>query len=438
MSMQSSNNLQPLDKILNTDVVVCGGGIAGTIAAVAAARSGARTVLIERYGFLGGNATAGAVGQFNSWQTSAGRRVVAGLADELVHRLRRYDGARDHEVFVMSTGHRMDRIEYAPELLKLVLDDMIAEAGVQPLLHTCLLSVAKDGRRVQSLDVLARGGSITIQPGVVIDASGDLELLKLAGASFLPLEPGESLQPATMMFRFGPIDFEQFDALSPEDVRKLAHEGVAQGRLARAALHFSRSPFSQDGWFNISRLAVDATDPFALSRAEIEGRRQGWNAANFLRDHVPGCESGRLMSYATQVGVRETRRAHGDYVLTGQDLRSPPGFADAIAAGAYPIDIHPAQGSELHYEPLPEDLSYQIPYRSLVPQSLDNVLVTGRGISATHEALAGVRVMTIAMAMGQAAGVAAAMTAMDAQPSVRAIDVCALRTSLIEAGACLG
>jgi succinate dehydrogenase/fumarate reductase flavoprotein subunit len=127
---------------LDCDVLVCGGGMAGAMAGVAAARDGARVILAERYGFLGGNATAGAVAQFNSWQTAAGRRVVAGMAQEVVDRLRSYGGAAEHEVFVMSTGHTMDRVPYAPEVLKLVLDDMVSEAGVQALLHANLLDVA--------------------------------------------------------------------------------------------------------------------------------------------------------------------------------------------------------------------------------------------------------------------------------------------------------
>src|SRR5687768_6763547 len=149
---ETTEDLAPMD----TDVLVCGGGVAGTMTAVAAARAGARVVLLERYGFLGGNATAGAVAQFNSWQTTNGRQVVAGLADEVVDRLRRYRAAGGHHSFVMSTGHKMDRVEYAPEVLKLVLDDMVTEAGVQPLLHTSLLDVASEGRRVSAVRVLDR------------------------------------------------------------------------------------------------------------------------------------------------------------------------------------------------------------------------------------------------------------------------------------------
>ncbi|RYF75322.1 MAG: FAD-dependent oxidoreductase [Comamonadaceae bacterium] len=420
---------------LPVDVLVCGAGVAGTMAAVAAARAGARVLLLERYGFLGGNATAGAVAQFNSWQTANGRRVVAGLAQEVVDRLRIYGAAAAHETFVMSTGHRMDRVEYAPEILKLVLDDMVSDAGVEPLLHANLLDVRREGRRIVEVRALTKSGVVSIHPGVVVDTSGDMDAMRKAEASFLSLDSDESLQPATMMFRFGPIDF---DALAAADLNALARRGFDEGALARAALHVARDPFSQDGWFNISRLAIDATDAMALGKAEIEGRRQAWSAAKFLRHSVPGCAAGRLHSFGTQVGVRETRRVQGDHVLTAEELLEPFQFRDAIAAGAYPIDIHPASGGELEYCALADDHAYQIPYRSLCPVGLDNALVAGRGISTSHKALAAIRVMTISMAVGQAAGLAAALATKQGQTAcVRDVSVQRLRKGLLDAGACL-
>lgn len=419
---------------IEAEVVVCGGGVAGAMAAVAAARAGAAVVLVERYGFLGGNATAGAVAQFNSWQTANGRRVVAGLADEVVDRLRRYGGAGEHDIFVMSTGHKMDRIEYAPEVLKLVLDDMLQEAGVRPLLHASVLDVAVTGRQIDALHILTKSGVVELRARVLIDASGDIDALKRAGATFLELDEGEALQPATMMFRFGPIEFERFDALSKDEIADLARRGYDDGQLARAALHSSRDPFSNDGWFNISRLGLDATDAMALGAAEIEGRRQAWKAAQYLRQCVPGCEGGQLRAFGTQVGVRETRRIVGDHVLTSEELLLPKQFSDAIAAGAYPIDIHPAAGGELRYEGLGDDHAYQIPYRSLIPIGFDNALVVGRGVSATHSAHAAIRVMTISMAVGQAAGVAASFAAQH-DGKVRSVPVPALRERLLGDGA---
>ena len=421
------------------DVLVCGGGLAGTMAAVAAAREGAEVSLVERYGFLGGNASAGAVAQFNSWQTGGGRRVVAGLATEVVERLARYNGARPHEIFTMGTGTKMDRVEYAPEMLKLVLDDMVTEAGVRPLLHANLADVTASDRSIDSVTLLTRSGMLEVRPRVVVDASGDLDPMRRAGAAFLGLEEGEQLQPATMMFRFGPVDFGRFNAIPHEEITALARRGFEQGDLAREALHCARDPFTDDGWFNISRLGIDATDALALSRGEIEGRRQAWRAACYLRAAVPGCEHGALRAFATQLGVRETRRIQGDHVLTAEELSKPEQFADSIAAGAYPIDIHAASGGAFHVQYFEDDHAYQIPYRSLIPVSFDNALVAGRGLSATHTALGAVRVMTILMAVGQGAGTAAAMAAQSGQAhaSVRGVAPGSLREKLLAAGACL-
>jgi len=184
---------------IDCDVLASGGGMAGTVAAIAAARHGARTVLFERHGFLGGAATAGAVGQFVGWETAAGRRVIAGLAEEIVQRLEAMDGSGGHSRFVMSTGHRMDRVEYDTEILKVVLDEMAHEAGVRVLLHSQLAQVSRRGRAIASAAVLTKGGLIEVRARLFIDSSGDLDLMARAGAPFLGLDEGESLQPATMM-----------------------------------------------------------------------------------------------------------------------------------------------------------------------------------------------------------------------------------------------
>jgi hypothetical protein len=382
------------------------------------------------------------VAQFNSWQTAAGRRVVAGLAAEVVARLQKLGAAGEHQTFVMSNGHKMDRVEYAPEILKLVLDEMVTEAGVRPLLHASLLDVSCDGRHIDTVRVLTKSGVIAVRPRVLIDATGDIDALKRAGARFLELGDGESLQPATLMFRFGPIDFDRFDAIPPAELAALARRGFEEGHLARAALHCARNPFSHDAWFNIGRLAVDATDALALGRAEMEGRQQASRAARYLRATVPGCGQGDLMAFGTQVGVRETRRVEGEHILTAEELLEPAQFDDAIALGAYPIDIHPASGGGLHYQTLGEDHAYQIPYRSLIPTAFDNALTAGRGVSATHTALAAIRVMTISMAVGQAAGTAAALAcdrrhgSNDSRIDVRAVSISKLRALLEKDGAC--
>lgn len=428
---------------LDTDVLVCGGGVAGTSAAVAAARNGADVILVERYGFLGGNATAGAVAQFNSWQTESGRRVVAGFAGEVVERLRKLGAAGRHQTFVMSNGHKMDRVEYSPEILKLVFDEMVAEAGVRALLHASLLDVACDGRHVETVYLQTKSGVMAVRPKVVIDATGDIDALHRAGARFLELGAGEALQPGTMMFRFGPVDFDRFEAIPEAELSALAKRGFETGQLARAALHCARNPFSRDAWFNIGRLAVDATDALALAKAEMEGRQQAWRATRFLKENVPGCNEGDLVAFGTQVGIRETRRIEGEHVLTAEELLEPRRFDDAIALGAYPIDIHQVSGGGLHYQTMGNDHAYQIPYRSLIPTAFDNALSAGRGVSATHAALAAIRVMTISMAVGQAAGTAGALACRrrersnDSHIDVRTVPADQLRAQLLKDGACL-
>ena len=421
---------------IDCDVLASGGGMAGTVAAIAAARQGARTMLFERHGFLGGAATAGAVGQFVGWETRAGRRVIAGIAEEIVQRLEAMGGSSGHGHFVMSTGHRMDRVEYDTEILKVVLDEMVHEAGVRVLLHSQLAQVSRRGRSIGAATVLTKGGLLDVRARFFIDSSGDLDLMARAGAPFLGLDDGESLQPATMMFRLGPIDFAAFDGMSGDTKAALATRGVAEGALPRAALHCSRVPGCDDGWFNVTRLAIDASDPFALSDGEREGRRQALAAARFIAANVPGCTKARLVSFAPQLGIRETRRIAGLATLTADDLRNGAEFIDTMALGAYPIDVHHTGDANITFEELGPDHVYALPYRIAVPQGLDNALVAGRGLSSTHEAHGAIRVMPTAMAVAQAVGTAAALLAASNQPA-GALDPATLREKLRDAGAIL-
>jgi hypothetical protein len=284
--------------------------------------------------------------------------------------------------------------------------------------------------------LLTKGGLLEARARLFIDSSGDLDLMARAGASFLRLDEGESLQPATMMFRLGPIDFAAFDAMSVPTKANLAARGVAEGALPRAALHCSRVPGTDDGWFNVTRLAVDAADPFALSEGEREGRRQALAAARFIAANVPGCRQARLVAFAPQLGIRETRRIAGVATLTADDLRHGAEFVDTMALGAYPIDVHHAGDASLTFEELGPDHVYALPYRIAVPTGLDNALVAGRGVSATHAAHGAIRVMPTAMAIAQAIGTAAALLAASNQPAA-ALDPATLREKLRAGGAIL-
>jgi hypothetical protein len=360
--------------------------------------------------------------------------VVGGIAEAIVQRLVTLGASDGHTRFTMSTGHVMDRVQYDPELLKPVLDSLVAEAGVTPLFHAALAGVTRTGGAITQVELLTKAGMARVAPRIVIDASGDLDLLARAGAAFLALEPGEAMQPATAMFRFGPVDFAAFKAIPAAGLKALAAQGVAEGALARAALHASRVEGRDDAWFNIGRIALDATDPLALSAAEIEGRRQSLAAVGFLQRAVPGCAGGRLIAFAPQLGIRESRRMRGLHVLTEADLRAATPFEDRIAWGAYPIDVHPAQGAGLTFEGFGADHAYAIPLRCLIPVGLDNLLVAGRGISATHRAHAATRVMPTVMAIGEAAGTAAAM-AVRGNAAPAQCDIGALQAALRAGGA---
>lgn len=421
---------------LDCDVCILGGGMAGAAAAIAAAASGARTILLERQGFLGGAATAGAVSQFVGWRTRAGRKVIAGVADDIVAALKR-EGAAAEDVFVMSTGHQMDRVSYDPDVLKVVLDRVTVSAGVQVVFHAAFADCDVVDGRVPSIRIATPGGLVAVDARVFVDASGDLPLLAAAGAQFLATVPA-GRQPATMMMAMAPVDFDRLDAVTPAEKSRIVETGLASGALPRAALHYSRAPGRDVAWFNISRVEADPTDAASLSAAEMAGREQCLKIAEFLRRELPGCEAARLSQFAPALGVRDTRRVLGDYVLTVEDLRAGVAFPDAIACGAYPIDIHHGGDAGLTVEEFGEDHFYRVPYRSLLAKGLDNVATAGRGLSADAKAFAAVRVMPSAMATGHGAGVAAALAAAGNSGELRAINTDRLRQSLIAQGAYLG
>jgi hypothetical protein len=401
------------------DVLVVGGGVAGVCAAVAAARQGATTVIVERNGFFGGAATAAAVAQFMGWRTEGGTPLIRGIAQEIVDRLVAAGGSAGLDIGVLSTGTKMDRVVFDPDVLKVVFDEIVLDAGVTVLFYSMVSSVERRGRVIQSVGVLSKSGEITFLPKAVIDVSGDLEVLVRADCEMLPLEESEELQPASMSFRMGPADLDPYNAMNADERMAIAKRGVTEGALGRLAISCYAVPGTTDAWFNVTRLAVDGTDAFALSLAEMQGRSQALKAARFIAANVPGFEKARLNGFAPNLGIRETRRVRGHVVVTEQDLRTGRVFPDAIALGAFPIDVHQTKGVDTRIERVGGlDHRYSIPLRALIPVSLDNALVAGRGISATHVAFGALRIMPQAMATGQAAGIAAALAVQGNAPPV--------------------
>jgi glycine/D-amino acid oxidase-like deaminating enzyme len=415
------------------DVLVIGGGNAGCAAALAAARHGARTLLIERYGFLGGTATAAMVGPWMTFH-SGSDRIVGGIAQEIVERLVRLGG---------SPGHIHDASDYVatitpfdPEVHKALLFEMMAESGVELLLHGYFLDALLDERgRVRGARVATVGGLREYEATITIDASADAYVAASAGVTLQQGDERGRVQPASLMFRLSHVDLaataayvranagEMRSSLPPErrDAGSLtavaglyALWNAARERgdvtVPRELVSFFISPYPDEVSVNMTRVVdIDPLDPDDLTRAEVEARAQTMQLLAFFRRDVPGFENARIAATATQIGIRESRRIVGVYTLTRDDVLAGRAFEDAVARSAYPIDIHNPSGSGTTTFRLPPGASYEIPYRCMVPAVVRGLLVAGRCISTTHEALASTRLTPTVMTLGQAAGTAAAM-----------------------------
>jgi hypothetical protein len=443
----------------DTDVLVVGGGPAGLGAAIGAAQAGARVVLAERYGFLGGNATAALVMPLMSFHTSQptkekkgattllptdhgpGEAIIAGALKTLLEKLVKAGGAIEPS---LATGYV---VPFDPEWFKLIALELLDEAGVQFLFHAFASGVLGAGR-VEGAVMETKSGPLALRARVTIDCTGDGDLAVLAGA---PAEIGRAdglVQPMTLMFRvveFHRAGFEAYVEQHPKQWRgvhglwDLVREASEAGelRLPREDILFFATPHEEEVSVNSTRVTrVLGTDVWDLAFAEWASRRQMRQIAEFLRRYVPGFEKSYVAQSGVQVGVRETRRILGDYQLTADDVLAARKFDDAIARGAYPIDIHNPTGTGTLLKRLPPGESYDIPMRCLVPRNTDGLLVAGRCISGTHEAHSSYRVMPIVMATGQAAGVCAALAARrGALP--RQVAVAEVQRELVRQGASL-
>jgi hypothetical protein len=412
------------------DVLVVGAGSAGSTAAIAAARGGASTLLVDRFGFLGGTSTA-VLDTFYAFYTPGQkpRKVVAGIADEVVGRLADRGMAFERpNTYGAGTG-----VTYDPESLKRVWDELVDEAGARTMLHAFAFAAEVDAQRVVAVDVAAKGGVRRIRPRVVVDASGDADVCALAGAPFEA--PGDDVQSLSTVFRVANVDVARAESVPKQELWALMREARDSGRYALTRIEGSihRTPHEGVMMALMTRVRkVDATDADQLSAAEREGRRQAHEYFRFLRERVPGYERAVLVSTSPAIGVRESRRIVGEHVLTGEEILTAAQFDDQIARCGAPIEEHHA-GDDTRWVYLEEGATYGVPYRTLQPRDLDNVLVAGRCFSATHEAHASARSMATCMAMGQAAGTAAALA-----DEPKRLDVGVLRARLRKDGADLG
>jgi len=415
---------------LNAQVVVCGGGPAGLCAAVAAAQEGADTLLIERYGFLGGMATAGLINPFMPYYTD-GEQIIEGLFQQIIDRLDTAGG----------WSHRQDewaRDAFAPEIMKLVAQDMVEEAGVRLRLHTMVADARSNDGHIGQILLASKSGFERAEATIFIDATGDGDVAAAAGVPYEQGRPEDGLsQPMTLMFRMAGVDEERMP--SRQEINALYDEAKATGQIDNPRENVLWFYTTRPGelHFNTTRVVKrDGTSAADLTAAEVEARRQVKQMVKFLTEKVPGFADAYLSVTATQIGVRESRRILGEYVLTAEDVLGACKFADGIARGCYDIDIHSPTGAGTVIKSLPAGESYDIPYRCLCPRGFNNLLVAGRPISATHQAHSSVRIMPIAAAVGEAAGTAAAMCVAQGQ-SITAVDVATLRKRLLERGASL-
>ncbi len=471
------------------EVVVIGGGTAGSIAAIAAARAGARTCIVEKGGYLGG--TCHALANVTPFHNSRGEAVVAGVAQDLLDRLAQRGGVRPGAHLPNPAGIGGSFTPVDPDEMKLCLLDMAADASLEVWLHTVFVGARTDNATVRAIRVFNKSGMQELRARVFIDATGDADVAASAGAAYEQDVPEAALN-ATLLFRLAGVDSRAFiddvrrfpekivllaDPYLREvkglDARRVMQERVRDiydcpyiylanlvrdyipkrdwgkweitgedkarwGRLRPFASRFSIMPVAHRDdvvTLNATSMTFDATRGEELSRAEVEGQRQLHTAVDVLRRYVPGFRDCWLQSVSPSVSVRASRRIRGEYVLTRGDVESRARFPDAIARGAYPMSVQSSEqpGVRRHLF-VPDGGDYDIPYRCLVPERIDGLLVAGRCLSATREAIGSARMGAQCMAYGHAAGVAASLAAGDRIPP-RGVPIERLRRDLRAQGA---
>ena len=409
------------------DVLVAGGGFAGTAAAISAARGGKKVILFDKFNAPGGAAAVNLVTPFMPyWMINKERNkreyLTGGIFSEIVGKLRELGAMEGDDKF-------------SDEYLKLVLNRMIKEAGVTVLYHAYLKDVEKEGKSIKSVTVSALGQEIKIAADTFIDATGDGVLSYLAGCSFMLGRNGDNLcQPMTLCFRVANVDVGRFYAEMPE-MQKLYKKKQSSGEIRNPRENILTFVVPAKGiiHFNTTRVVkLNPTDPFDVTEAEFAAREQVFELFNLLKASFSSIKDADLIMTAAGIGVRESRMIEGEHILTANDLKECTKFPDSVARGNYDIDIHNPEGTGTsHYYFAPGEY-YTIPYRSLTVKDADNLLVAGRCISADHEAQASIRIMPICASTGEAAGIAASLAP---GGRVKYVDIAALREKLKTAGA---
>jgi hypothetical protein len=411
------------------DVIVVGGGFAGFAAALSAARGGAKVLIVEKSNCFGGAAINNLVNPFMSYWTILNARRVD-LAQGIFKKVR----------LTLEERGAMAGRSFLEEELKRIMSEELLAAGVDFLFHAYLSDVQKENDKIASVTVATIGGKIQLEAEYFIDATGDAQLAFLAECpTVLGREPDHLCQPMTLCFRLGNVDVERFMA-SKNHLNELYAKALANGEISnpRENILVFATPIPNVLHFNTTRVVrKNPTDAFEVTEAEIMARQHVYEVYDFMKQHADGLENSYLMMTALEIGVRESRMIVGDYVLTEADCRAFTKFDDAIAACNYDIDIHNPEGAGTSHYYFPEGEYYTIPYRSLIPKGMDNLLVAGRCISSDHGAQASYRIMPTVCTIGEAAGTAIGL-AVKRKTAVREVCIGELQDTLKKNGAYIG
>ena len=411
------------------DLIVVGGGFAGTAAAVESARKGLQVLLVEKFNCLGGAASGALVIPFMSYwtldpETEQPRFLAGSVFMEIVEQLRSFGALKE------------DGKVFDEEYLKLVLNRLCLDAGVELLFNTTVTKAHTQDGKILSLEAWGKSRRLTLRADNFIDATGDAELSVLAGCRCRVGREEDGLcQPMTLSFRLGGVDMERY----PEDradMQALYQQAKADGRIKnpRENILIFRTLHNGVLHFNTTRIVRhDPTDPVSVTKAEIEAREQVFELYHLLRENIPAFRNSFVQSTGLQIGIRESRMVEGEYTLKVEELKALARFPDAIAAANYDIDIHNPEGAGTSHYYFGKGQWYEIPYRCLLPKDCKNLLVAGRCISSDHEAQASYRIMPFCAQLGQAAGAAVSL-AVQSGESLRTIDMAKLQQTVRSEG----
>lgn len=420
--MEKLNYYQPLSAVEDIDVLVVGGGFAGVSAALRAARLGKKVLLAEHCGCLGGIGTSGMVNCFSRFLTKGtGRLTNGGLFAQYL------EASRIH------FGKEIICDYFDGEWMKSYFDRQLRDAGVRVLLNSTVFAVSCEEKRIVSVSAATMYGPVELRAKAYVDATGDGTLSVLAGCGYMQGDENGRVQAATLMARFSDIPWEKLlTRPQMKEIWKRLSPDMALKNKAKNLLLYTVPP-RNTVLFNTTCLTVtDPTDPFEVSEALMEGREQIRELLDFCRENLPGMENADAVSSANILGVRESRRIYCLYTVTEKDLMEARAFDDQIARGCYSMDIHQPDGS-ISMMRIPEGKYYTIPYRAIVAAERQNLLVAGRCMGATHNAIGALRIMPIAACTGEAAGVAAALAAA-ADGNAHTLDVGVLQQELKDGG----